>query len=156
MYVKINKVVVGLLKFQLTIEHDPDAISQRVQSFPPSQMTNAPLTTTHSDTSIPTENFTKTKSNGLAANIEKNHTNSSDNLRGNSLLEPTADDEGKNNKHYGPLHIPGDKERLFKRKDEGYMSGTRSRQLLRRKNNLEKRPSLDKERSSSMSRLLDE
>lgn len=49
----------------------------------------------------------------------------------------------------------GDKERLFKRKDEGYMSGTRSRQL-RRKNNLEKRPSLDKERSSSMSRLLDE
>lgn len=48
------------------------------------------------------------------------------------------------------------KERLFKRKDEGYMSGTRSRQL-RRKNHLsENKPILDKERSSSMSRLLDE
>lgn len=48
------------------------------------------------------------------------------------------------------------KERLFKRKDEGYMAGTRSRQL-RRKNHLsENRQSLDKERSSSMSRLLDE
>lgn len=48
-------------------------------------------------------------------------------------------------------------ERLFKRRDEGYMSGTRSRQL-RRKNHLDQnnRQSLDKERSSSMSRLLDE
>lgn len=48
------------------------------------------------------------------------------------------------------------KERLFKRRDEGYMSGTRSRQLRRKNHLAEKRQSLDKERSSSMSRLLDE
>lgn len=51
----------------------------------------------------------------------------------------------------------GNRERLFKRRDEGYMSGTRSRQL-RRKNHLaeSRQNSLDKERSSSLSRLLDE
>lgn len=49
-----------------------------------------------------------------------------------------------------------DKERLFKRRDEGYMSGTRSRQLRRKQNVTETRQSLDKERSSSLSRLLDE
>lgn len=49
-----------------------------------------------------------------------------------------------------------DKERLFKRRDEGYMSGTRSRQLRRKNQFIETRQSLDKERSSSMSRLLDE
>lgn len=48
------------------------------------------------------------------------------------------------------------KERLFKRKDEGYMAGTRSRQLRRKNQVPENRQSLDKERSSSMSRLLDE
>lgn len=48
------------------------------------------------------------------------------------------------------------KERLYKRKDEGYMSGTRSRQLRRKNHLVEKDQSLDKERSSSMSRLLDE
>ncbi|XP_076294361.1 LIM domain kinase 1 isoform X1 [Lasioglossum baleicum] len=41
------------------------------------------------------------------------------------------------------------KERLFKRRDEGYISGTRSRQLRRT------RDPMHKERSSSMSRLLD-
>lgn len=48
------------------------------------------------------------------------------------------------------------KERLFKRRDETGCCTARSRQLLRRKHNLETRPSLDKERSSSMSRLLDD
>lgn len=44
---------------------------------------------------------------------------------------------------------PENKERLFKRRDEGYISGTRSRQLRRT------RDPMHKERSSSMSRLLD-
>ncbi|XP_069685846.1 LIM domain kinase 1 isoform X3 [Periplaneta americana] len=42
-----------------------------------------------------------------------------------------------------------DRERLFKRRDEGYISGSRSRQLRRGKG------SCSKERSSSMSRLLE-
>ncbi|XP_054279622.1 LIM domain kinase 1 [Macrosteles quadrilineatus] len=48
-----------------------------------------------------------------------------------------------------PTLKPSDKERLFKRKDEGYVSGSRSSRQLRRG-----RPN-NKERSSSMSRLLD-
>ncbi|XP_067206840.1 LIM domain kinase 1 isoform X1 [Linepithema humile] len=48
-----------------------------------------------------------------------------------------------------PRTSPEGKERLFKRRDEGYISGTRSRQLRRT------RDPMHKERSSSMSRLLD-
>nr|XP_012141116.1 PREDICTED: LIM domain kinase 1 isoform X2 [Megachile rotundata] len=48
-----------------------------------------------------------------------------------------------------PRTSPENKERLFKRRDEGYISGTRSRQLRRTKD------PMHKERSSSMSRLLD-
>ncbi|XP_076231426.1 LIM domain kinase 1 isoform X2 [Calliopsis andreniformis] len=48
-----------------------------------------------------------------------------------------------------PRTSPENKERLFKRRDEGYISGTRSRQLRRNKD------PMHKERSSSMSRLLD-
>ncbi|XP_017754296.1 PREDICTED: LIM domain kinase 1 isoform X2 [Eufriesea mexicana] len=48
-----------------------------------------------------------------------------------------------------PRTSPENKERLFKRRDEGYISGTRSRQLRRT------RDPMHKERSSSMSRLLD-
>ncbi|KAG7206030.1 hypothetical protein KM043_003433 [Ampulex compressa] len=48
-----------------------------------------------------------------------------------------------------PRTSPESKERLFKRRDEGYISGTRSRQLKRT------RDPMHKERSSSMSRLLD-
>lgn len=56
----------------------------------------------------------------------------------------------------GTLNRLENKERLFKRKDEGYMSGTRSRQLRRKNHLAENKQTLDKERSSSMSRLLDE
>ncbi|XP_011143629.1 LIM domain kinase 1 isoform X2 [Harpegnathos saltator] len=48
-----------------------------------------------------------------------------------------------------PRTSPEGKERLFKRRDEGYISGARSRQLRRT------RDPMHKERSSSMSRLLD-
>ncbi|XP_051174034.1 LIM domain kinase 1 isoform X2 [Leptopilina boulardi] len=48
-----------------------------------------------------------------------------------------------------PKTSPDSKERIFKRRDEGYISGTRSRQLRRTKD------PAHKERSSSMSRLLD-
>ncbi|XP_017790245.1 PREDICTED: LIM domain kinase 1 [Habropoda laboriosa] len=78
---------------QLTIEHDPDAVSRRPTFSSPSA---AMLT------SIPS-----------------------------------------------PRTSPENKERLFKRRDEGYISGTRSRQLRRT------RDPMHKERSSSMSRLLD-
>ncbi|XP_078039852.1 LIM domain kinase 1 isoform X2 [Augochlora pura] len=78
---------------QLTIEHDPDAVSRRPAYSSPSAVM---LTTVGS---------------------------------------PKTSTEGK--------------ERLFKRRDEGYISGTRSRQLRRT------RDPMHKERSSSMSRLLD-
>ncbi|KYN34683.1 LIM domain kinase 1 [Trachymyrmex septentrionalis] len=48
-----------------------------------------------------------------------------------------------------PRISPESKERLFKRRDEGYISGARSRQLRRT------RDPMHKERSSSMSRLLE-
>ncbi|XP_011637692.2 LIM domain kinase 1 [Pogonomyrmex barbatus] len=48
-----------------------------------------------------------------------------------------------------PRTSPEGKERLFKRRDEGYINGARSRQLRRT------RDPMHKERSSSMSRLLD-
>ncbi|XP_033329452.2 LIM domain kinase 1 isoform X2 [Megalopta genalis] len=78
---------------QLTIEHDPDAVSRRPAYSSPSAVM---LT---------------------------------------SIGSPKTSTEGK--------------ERLFKRRDEGYISGTRSRQLRRT------RDPMHKERSSSMSRLLD-
>ena len=77
---------------QLTIEHDPDALSRRRPGFPPAPITQLPSV---------------------------------------------------------PALKPADKERLFKRKDEGYVSGSRSSRQLRRG-----RPN-NKERSSSMSRLLE-
>ncbi|XP_063927132.1 LIM domain kinase 1 isoform X2 [Zophobas morio] len=114
---------------QLTIEHDPDTIAQKIihkTSLP--QSTN-PLTTTASDTNIPTMKVT---------------------IPGESLGGSTGS--------VGEVAEvkPASKERLFKRRDEGYMSGTRSRQLRRKNHLAENRQSLDKERSSSMSRLLDE
>lgn len=104
----------------MTIEHDPDAISRRIQTLKKPQQ--VPLTTTASDTNIPKNQ------------PEKPILDSSDSM---------------NEKHRK-------QERLFKRRDEGYMSGTRSRQLRRKNHLAENRQSLNKERSSSMSRLLDE
>ncbi|KAH0550265.1 LIM domain kinase 1 isoform X1 [Cotesia glomerata] len=78
---------------QLTIEHNPDALSRR-------------------------SNFSTTSSAFLSTAIS-------------------------------PRTSPESRERIFKRRDEGYISGNRSRQLKRSKD-----PS-NKERSSSMSRLLD-
>ncbi|KAK9753916.1 PDZ domain [Popillia japonica] len=149
--------VENLLKYsdtvvQLTIEHDPDAISRRRPTFSAPQKTS-PLTTTASDTNIPKNNLNEVFSSTDSVNND-NVSKSNDNISNPPKIEIIIDNTTtpKSNRSN---QRSGDKERLFKRKDEGYMSGTRSRQL-RRKNNLEKRPSLDKERSSSMSRLLDE
>ncbi|XP_057667372.1 LIM domain kinase 1 isoform X2 [Diorhabda carinulata] len=126
---------------QLTIEHDPQTISHNLAKFTALRHSNVPLTTTASDTNIPN---IKT----LQDNIKC--CGSSDSLTGypRDVFKPPDSPEK-------PNITAINKERLFKRKDEGYMSGTRSRQL-RRKNNLSDNQCLDKERSSSMSRLLDE
>lgn len=76
-------------------------------------------------------------------------TASDTNIPKNQPEKPLVSSDSMNEKHRK-------QERLFKRRDEGYMSGTRSRQLRRKNHLAENRQSLDKERSSSMSRLLDE
>lgn len=117
---------------QLTIEHDPDTVGQKTFVKSKLSLPANPLTTTVSDTNIPDANI------NIPTEI---------NLGGSTGSVNSSE------------HIdvkPVNKERLFKRRDEGYMSGTRSRQLRRKNNLTENRPSLDKERSSSMSRLLDE
>ncbi|XP_074030195.1 LIM domain kinase 1 isoform X2 [Leptinotarsa decemlineata] len=148
---------------QLTIEHDPDTISRNIAKFTELTQSNVPLTTTASDTNIPCHKNIPTdllkfgstdsvhdepKTNTLEVQIPQ-QLSSKDNLS-------VSTESNNNSNNIGSTGRTDQRERLFRRKDEGYMSGTRSRQL-RRKNNLsENRPSLDKERSSSMSRLLDE
>lgn len=121
---------------QLTIEHDPEAISRRRASFLTPITRN--LTTTSSETNIQSKNF------GSNSSVNSPY-NSNQSI--NEIKTPKTSPSISPNKP--------DRERLFKRRDEGYMSGTRSRQL-RRRNHLLENKSLDKERSSSMSRLLDE
>ncbi|KAG5881464.1 hypothetical protein JTB14_000892 [Gonioctena quinquepunctata] len=145
---------------QLTIEHDPDTISRNMAKFTQMTQSNVPLTTTSSDTNIPScKNIPSDLRNSGSTDSVHNEPKS------NFLEVQKPDWQGpkenvplntESNNNTSPSGRTDHKERLFKRKDEGYMSGTRSRQL-RRKNNLsENRQSLDKERSSSMSRLLDE
>lgn len=165
-------IFIFCFSFQLTIEHDPEAISRRRPSFSLSPKPPNILTTTSSDTNIPqshsANNNTFGSSNSLGSNNSLNipvNKNSNPNLnlnfnqnlnvvnvvnKAHIVTSPTAKE-----KSISPT-TKADKERLFKRRDEGYMSGTRSRQLRRKNNLCETRQSLDKERSSSMSRLLDE
>lgn len=163
--------------FQLTIEHDPDAISRRRQTFSAPKKT-LPLTTTLSDTNIPNSKIKAPTDSSyfgsneslndlnfnvepiIKANIPQDiNDNKCDSLGvhsiNNNKFSSNNSGNNKNTKNANNAR-PGDKERLFKRRDEGYMSGTRSRQLRRKNNSSETRQSLDKERSSSMSRLLDE
>lgn len=151
---------------QVTIEHDPDVISKKKVSLPVHKYS---LTTTASDTNIPhndneelynsnrsvdNKNLSSTsidslnrhKSNPDIKDLTASNTSAANNNNNNNGSTKTAKKAG----------IAGNKERLFKRRDEGYMSGTRSRQLKRKNNLCENRQTLDKERSSSMSRLLDE
>lgn len=138
----------------MTIEHDPDTIPKK--RLLPAQQYTIPLTTTASDTNIPNNAINNdVKLYNSNHSIDNNNlSNSIDSLKNKS--NPDVKEVCKNvpNKK-GPIVRTGDKERLFKRRDEGYMSGTRSRQL-KRKNNVCESKTLDKERSSSMSRLLDE
>jgi LIM domain kinase 1 len=118
---------------QLTIEHDPHTVAQKTILKHVLPKSTHPLTTTASDTNIPTAKL----------NIPGGEPN---------LGGSTGSVQGESS----PEVAKPNKERLFKRRDEGYMSGTRSRQLRRKNHLTENRQSLDKERSSSMSRLLDE
>ncbi|XP_018569295.1 LIM domain kinase 1 isoform X1 [Anoplophora glabripennis] len=142
---------------QLTIEHDPDTISRNLANFTASTHTNVPLTTTSSDTNIPSSRNVPadTKSFGSTDSVHNDY-------HSNTLTVPQTPvqqsiDNGALRQAAKTTQGRGEnKERLFKRKDEGYMAGTRSRQLRRKNHPSENRQSLDKERSSSMSRLLDD
>lgn len=138
----------------MTIEHDPDSIPKK-KLLPPQQYT-IPLTTTASDTNIPNNNINNdVKLYNSNHSIDNNNlSNSIDSLKNKSNPDMKDVSNKVPNKKSQITRI-SDKERLFKRRDEGYMSGTRSRQL-KRKNNICESKTLDKERSSSMSRLLDE
>lgn len=133
---------------QLTIEHDPDAVSRRRQTFlvPKASL---PLTTTSSDTNIPNRKNKPIDSSYFGSTESINNESFESSTTYQSIIDNNAKIAKSNLR-------TGDKERLFKRRDEGYMSGTRSRQLRRKNNASEVGQSLDKERSSSMSRLLDE
>nr|CAI5868496.1 unnamed protein product [Callosobruchus analis] len=136
---------------QLTIEHDPDTVLKNVPSFAKLTHSSNPLTTTASDTNIPS---TKIIPQEQGFDNDSVHSGSASNL----LLQVPKGKENQTGE--GGKTVAkggrGEKERLFKRKDEGYMSGTRSRQLRRKHHLNEDRQVLDKERSSSMSRLLDD
>lgn len=69
----------------------------------------------------------------LNTNLSTNSSTSQGSCEGSSSIKPLSD-----------------RERIFRRKDEGYMSSSRSSRQLRRG-----RGSCNKERSSSMSRLLE-
>ncbi|XP_037915366.1 LIM domain kinase 1 isoform X2 [Hermetia illucens] len=111
---------------QLTIEHDPEDISRSSSQVDITGRTGSPL-----------QSIDFNKNDGRAA-----HKDFSDTGSGNKLSKQ-------------------DKERLYKRKDEGYISGTKTRQLRKSKNlnmNCSNATNSlkEKERCSSMSKLLDE
>ncbi|XP_045468751.1 LIM domain kinase 1 isoform X1 [Harmonia axyridis] len=149
--------VENLLKYsdsvlQLTIEHDPDSISKKF--LKPRAPLNLPLTTTSSDTNIPDKKSSiplDVRSLGSSDSIHDDNVQ-----QGNCMLTPEFNKGNKEIKNRTPNTRNENKERLFKKRDEGYMSGTRSRQLKRKTNLSDNKQSLDKERSSSMSRLLDD
>ncbi|XP_018323597.1 LIM domain kinase 1 [Agrilus planipennis] len=153
--------VENLLKYsdtvlQLTIEHDPEAVSRRKLSLAKPKL-SLPLSTTQSDTNIPTKIEQSVPEPHLPQS-DREISKSNDDLIENATILPDSKDnrvnDPKTDEHFNKPK--SNKDRLFKRKDEGYMSGTRSRQLRKKNNELETRQSLDKERSSSMSRLLDD
>ncbi|KAJ8909878.1 hypothetical protein NQ315_013512, partial [Exocentrus adspersus] len=142
------------IELNLTIEHDPDTISRNLANFNASTLPNIPLTTTASDTNIPSSRNIPVdlKTFGSSDSV---HNDPNSNLLtvpktaaqlsvDNAALKQASKSKSEN------------KERMFKRKDESYIAGTRSRQLRRKNQASENRQSLDKERSSSMSRLLDD
>lgn len=146
--------------FQLTIEHDPETVSRSLSTYNSQIHSKLPLTTTSSDSNIPNNKNVTTQCSPVEV-IDTFHRDRTSNflqVPSASTAQPSSESckvsgaksLSNNNNNRGE-----NKERLFKRRDEGYMSGSRSRQL-RRKNHLENKQSLDKERSSSLSRLLDE
>ncbi|KAE8746611.1 hypothetical protein FOCC_FOCC006595 [Frankliniella occidentalis] len=109
---------------QLTIEHDPDALSRRLL-FPSSLIVNSAIE--------------------ALSDISKKRDKDGD--------DTNTPITSKSEESFESASCPkslSDRERIFRRKDEGYMSSSRSSRQLRRS-----RGSCNKERSSSMSRLLE-
>lgn len=120
----------------MTIEHDPDILPKSLHS---STNSISPLQC-------------------IDLNQRDNHRNVI-----NSGLDASSSTHAvsKDQQQTKQLSTKADKERLFKRKDEGYISGTKTRQLRKTKNlNLNcavaSNSLREKERCSSMSKLLDE
>ncbi|XP_034236642.1 LIM domain kinase 1 [Thrips palmi] len=111
---------------QLTIEHDPDALSRRLLF--PSQIVNSAIE--------------------ALADISKKKDKDCDIV--NSASSPNSCNTEVTCQSTSSSKPVSDRERIFRRKDEGYMSSSRSSRQLRRN-----RGNCDKERSSSMSRLLE-
>ena len=124
---------------QLTIEHDPIDIS-RSNSLMEISRTSSPLQTIDINRNTPQD------PNSILCTT--------------SLVISTLPQDSRSPIEMGKMSKQ-DKERLFKRKDEGYISGTKTRQLRKTKNlnmNCSNATNSlkDKERCSSMSKLLDE
>lgn len=125
---------------QLTIEHDPDTLPKSLHS---STNSISPLQC-------------------IDLNQRENYRFTSTGAASQTAAAATSNDKGNSSSSSKELKQNKlEKERLFKRKDEGYISGTKTRQLRKNKNlNLNCAQSTnslrEKERCSSMSKLLDE
>lgn len=134
---------------QLTIEHDPHRMTRFSNSVPELPITTTAIT---SEPTSPLQPIDTNKTSSIGSTSIGGGTGSMD-----ETLSPKQ-------------QTKSDKERLFKRKDDqyqqqqqqsGYISGTKTRQLRKHKNlNLNcatpTNSLKDKERCSSMSKLLDE
>lgn len=112
----------------MTIEHDPEAISRRIQSLHIPQHTQLPLTTTSSDTNIPNTKahvLLDTRLSGSTEDLHSSHEvlneiNNAELVKDykgvstNNAISHRTNNKGATNKL-----SPENKERLFKRRDEG-------------------------------------
>ncbi|XP_055374814.1 LIM domain kinase 1 isoform X2 [Condylostylus longicornis] len=147
---------------QLTIEHDPIEISRSCSNLNTTR-TTSPLQTV--DINKNSQNLQKSSTTSLIIPTTVSKKDSDINLsiptssNRSSLnakivnLDKTVNERNRMTKQ--------EKERIFKRKDEGYISGTKTRQLRKAKNlNLNCSNATnslkEKERCASMSKLLDE
>lgn len=145
---------------QLTIEHDPEEISRSNSQ----NEVNRSLNSLSSSSSLQKIDINKNKQDDLSKSKSKS-------IIETATITTKNDEINNDDNNHGKL-TKKDKERLFKRKDEGYISGTKTRQLRKSKNfnttttttttitttncSNSTNSLKDKERCSSMSKLLDE